>query len=90
MEIRSGGPTWRSRGAGVPSFRPMKKNRTDQSERVKYEKNRKKMVYKVRFLRPQCVFRLMAGMYGILEGYFIQKYPFQNCYLLFRCHIFGV
>ena len=32
----------------------------------------------------------MAGMYGILEGYFIQIYPFQNCYFLFTCPIFGV
>ena len=32
MEIRSGGPTGRSRGAGVPSFRPkMKTELTNQS-----------------------------------------------------------
>ena len=42
MEIRSGGPTWRSRGAGVPSFRPkMKTELTNQSasNMKKIEKN---------------------------------------------------
>ena len=49
MEIRSGGPTWRSRGAGVPSFRPKMKTELTNQSSSNMEKILKKLPTKYDF-----------------------------------------